>query len=877
MSISLNIDGKPIRAKKGMTVLDAAKKAGIYIPTLCDHALLEPAGSCRLCIVEIEHMQGYPTACTTPVTDGMVVKTDSPQLRALRRSIMELTLSEHPYTCLVCDRRNGCDDYQGTIRKVGVTTGCQYCPKNGACELQRLVEYLGIEEVDFPIAYRNVPVEQEDPFFDRDYNLCVLCGRCVRVCNDIRLNGTLNFGFRGDRTIVGTAFGKSHLDTGCEFCGACVDVCPTGALYDKRSKWEGCPDKSEHSICPYCSVGCSLSYNLTGNELVHTEPFVDGTLNKSQICVRGRFGVVDLVHHSQRLKKPMVKKNGHWIETTWDEALDRISEKFSQFGKDRFACIASPQGTNEDAYVLQKLTRLALGSNNITTSSVFAQNDFVEVFSEGQEAGIPPGAIEDIDKAGLIIVWGADLSFSHPVSALRVKQAQKAGAKLVVVDVRKTKLAERADLFLQPHPGTDPILIGGIMSRLVDKGLTDTKTGEGWTKVKNTLKTVVPAALKKETGISDGQIDALVTLLVKSNSVVFLYGSGLALQESPRDVILPLFNLALLISGSKVLPVLGECNLMGCLEAGCHPEFLPGMLPISNKTNRESVEKAYNVSLRAKRGMNIAEVIRGIEAGSVRCLYAVGELPETASLDKLEFLVVQAVYRTEAMDGADVILPAAHLNEVDGTVTNFEGRIQRLRKVSNPPGNAKPDWWICSHIAERMNVLGFDYRKSSDIFGEMASLLPGFKGLTLGKLGKRGVHPIRPAQADGPTRRRFLSFQMKEVETEGVRNYPFRWIGDWRMSGYRQGSLTDVDPGMERLFSEKHIEIHPQDAEKIGVREGDPIHIKFKNGEILDGLVLVTDRVPRKMIYGHMQGNGTAIQGVLKGNHHFVRIEKGAL
>lgn len=845
MRVTLSIDGKEISVRTGTTVLKAAQKEGIYIPTLCDHPLLEPTGSCRLCVVEIEGMRGFPTACTTPVADGMVVRTETPRLRSLRRSVLELTLSEHPYTCLVCDKKEGCEDYQGTIRKVGVTTGCHYCPNNGACELQQLVEYLGLEEIEFPIAYRSLPVEQEDPFFDRDYNLCVLCGRCVRMCNDIRVNGTLTFSYRGDRTVVGTAFGKSHLDTGCEFCGACVDVCPTGALYSKRSKWEGCPEKSILSVCPYCSVGCSLSYNLTGGGLISTTPYPDGTLNKSHVCVRGRFGIVDMVHHPERLRKPMVKREGRWVETTWEDALDVVAEKFSQFRGNKFGCIASPQGTNEDAYTLQKFTRAVMESSNITNSSDFAQDGFVDSILKTRKANIPSGTVEDIDRAELIVVWGADLSVSHPIVSLRVKQAQKGGAKLVVVEPRKNKLAGRADFHVRLNPGMDRFLIASILKQLVDSGHMKDLVGKDWDKVEKTVKRLDPSLLKKRAGVSDEELEEFISLLMEAKHVLFLYGPGLVLQESAQETIFALTDLALLMEGGKVLPVVGESNLMGCIEMGCL-------------------------------GSNIEGIIRDIEEGKIQCFYVVGELPKLECLSKLQFLVVQSVFPPEWMDMADVHLPAAHLNEVDGTVTNFERRVQRVRRILKPLSDSKPDWWICARIAEKMGASGFTYQKSTNIFEEISSLVRGFEGLTPRKLGKKGMHIFSGKQKGNDVSRQFLPFSIEEDEAVSRRGYPYDLILGWNLFGYRNGAFTENIPGMKQIVAGQKVEIHPEDAEKAGVQNGERIRIKSRDGVLVNGIAEITDRVPRKTVFTWFSRNSGYEGGVLKGNHYSVKIEKGA-
>ncbi|MCJ7812610.1 molybdopterin-dependent oxidoreductase [bacterium] len=627
MTITLQIDQKMIKVKKGISVLDSAHLAEIYIPTLCHHPQLNPAGSCRLCVVEIKGMRGYPTACTTPAENGMIVQTDTSQLRSLRRQILELTLSEHPYTCLVCDKWEECGDWMGSIRKVGITTSCQTCPKSGSCELQHLVRYLGIEEIAFPIVYRGYPVEQEDPFFDRDYNLCILCGRCVRVCNEIRYNGTLNFNYRGDQTVVGTAFGRSHLEVGCEFCGACVDVCPTGALYGKGDKWEGCSERSQHSICPCCSVGCSLDFHLQGNRIIRSTPSQKKTLNQGQVCVRGRFSVVDMVHHTERILKPMVKRDGKWIETSWKEAIDWIAKRFSPYQGDSFGLVVSPHSTNEDAYALQKFGRVVMQSQQIVVSSPFAQNRLVEPFARMRQFGQFHASMDDIDRADLIVIWGGDFSVSHPIAALKVKQSVYHGAKLVVVDARKTKLARLSDMHMQLNPGQDLFLLVGLLKAMFDnheiKPKPDLRRSER-DDLKKKLDTMDLSLIEKKTGIARKQMKELIHLFLNHRSIVFIFGAGLALQESAQDRIFALSNLTVLIDHAKIIPVVGENNLMGSLEMGCCSGFLPGLFSIGNMPIKRRFEKAWGVSLQKGRPFNLTDLIDRIGEGEIKALYMTG-------------------------------------------------------------------------------------------------------------------------------------------------------------------------------------------------------------------------------------------------------------
>ncbi len=339
--ITLTVNGKQVKASQGMTVLEAAKSGGIYIPTLCYHPDLAPYGACRLCLVEIEGMRGFPTSCTTPASDGMVVRTNTPQIQELRRDILELIITEHPYTCLTC-------------------------PTNRRCELQEVASNIGVEEITLPPIHKDLPVYKDDPFFERDYNLCILCGRCVRVCDEVRGAGAIAFTYRGSQALIGTAFGWSLQDSGCQFCGACVDTCPTGALVERSRKWKGLAERSVITTCPYCGVGCQLELHIKEDRIIEVIPKRENTVNQGQACVKGRFGITEFVYHPERLTTPLIKRNGIFEEATWDEALDLIANKLSDCcGGNEVAVISSAKSTNEDNYIAQKFARAVLGTNNI--------------------------------------------------------------------------------------------------------------------------------------------------------------------------------------------------------------------------------------------------------------------------------------------------------------------------------------------------------------------------------------------------------------------------------------------------------------------------------------------------------------------------------
>ncbi len=450
--LRLEVDGHKVSVPAGTTVLYAAELAGVSIPSLCSHKELSPFGGCRLCAVDIAGIGGHPLACSTVVTDSMEVTTDTDGLRELRQEILQLILSEHPCSCIFCGEQDECRRSLTTIRKAGVTTGCRSCPNDGDCELQRVVEQVGITEIGYPITYRGLEAEHDDPFFDRDYNLCILCGRCVRVCNEVRGTSVLAFKYRGRKTLIGPAFGTSHIEAGCEFCGACVSVCPTGALAEKVSKWDGKADGVETSTCPFCGIGCRLEVAHKDGRLSSVSGALDSEINDGQLCVRGRFGLPEATHHYLRARQPMLRRGAYFRVANWDEALGEVAERLKQVAPDEFLMLVSSDLSNEGLFAAQRLVRSGLGANGVDSTAGASLPGGPGVWSRLFSL---PVSIKALSEAETVIVAGLDSRFSFSVVGVQVRRAMREGARLVAVDARESNLARMADEWVRPEPGDE--------------------------------------------------------------------------------------------------------------------------------------------------------------------------------------------------------------------------------------------------------------------------------------------------------------------------------------------------------------------------------------------------------------------------------------
>ena len=695
--IKLRINGREISAEPGTTVLEAAQDHGISIPNLCAAKGLTSYGGCRLCLVEIKGKRGYVPACCTAVEENLEVTTETPQLRELRRLTLELLLSEHPHACLICTEKKNCEEYKSTIRKVGEVTGCILCPENGQCRLQEVADELKVERVRFPASYRNFEVHREDPFFDRNYNLCILCARCVRVCAEVRGASAVTVVFRGPQAVVGTALDRPLLESGCQFCGACVDVCPTGSLTERALKGEGLPDETRRTICPLCSVGCTLEVGLRKGRVISSHPKDGGPVNNGQACVKGRFVLRDVVHTPKRVLRPMLRRHGELAEVSWEEALDIIAQKLTAKPDRGHAFVVSSQLSLEDQYIARKFARNVLNTEPVLDSpSPSAPSAYRTVL---QEHGIFPQLnfeVASLSEAGVILAAGTDLALSHPILWVNVLKAVQKGARLIVWNPGESSLNRWATSSLRTKPGSEPAVLGYLSRWLLERRPKDQWASiPGYEELKASLENQSTTGAIFSAGLTEEEVQSIGRLLDEARPGVFLCGPELFGRPDAAGLSRMFWNLAQLVE-ARVIPLAAENNERGVVEL-CPPG--------------------------AASGLSLDQVVQGAEKGRFDSLYLAGTFPPLGESHP-GFVIVQDCYRGANNRVADVVLPAATWAETEGTFVNVEGRIQKYKRLLDPLGESKPDWWIFCRLADKMGSRDFIYQNSSEIAEEMSKMLP---------------------------------------------------------------------------------------------------------------------------------------------------------
>lgn len=688
--VSITIDNRKVEAKAGLTILQAAREAGVDIPSLCALEHLPSYGACRLCVVEVDGIRGFPTSCTTPVEEGMVIRTDTAEVRTLRQEVLKLLLSEHPASCLFCGEKDDCTEFQGTIRKVGVTTGCHYCPNDTLCELQDIVEKVGLTETSYPVYYRNFPLEKEDPFYDRDYNLCILCGRCVRVCNDIRLNGTLSFKQRGKQTTIGPAFGRTHLEAGCEFCGACVAVCPTGALSAKVSKWSGKPDGIVESTCPYCPTGCTLDLKVKDGEVVDVSADYDSPTEHGLICVKGRFAIPEYVMSPDRLAIPTILGPEGYDYINWNIALNQAAEKIKEAGAKGVCVVVSPDLSNEDLFTAQKFAREVIGTEAILSPVIYDMGSDLRAFVDLVLTSEP---IDSVESAKGILSIGLDTTYGFTPLGIAVKKAARKDTTLVTIDDGECNLDFLSEEAFRSNPESWPEYLDGVIRSMSGNG----------------KKSKVPASFFK-----------------KGERNIAIVGPGAIFSKKRTEI----FDRVLSMRndlGWKVVVCHPYTNLLGMLAMGAFPGLMPGSLKSDGVLKLK--DPAAVVDLKGKRKVG----------------YFIGEVP-SGGLPRCDHIIYQNALPAPEGVKPFLNLPAALFTEVPGTTISFEGRILPFNRASEPFGDSKADWWIICGIADRIKKGALKYGSVSAIQSEIKKAVPGFAGKDKKITRKKVVMDGKPAE-----------------------------------------------------------------------------------------------------------------------------------
>lgn len=865
-TVNLTIDGVSVSVPEGTSVMHAASLSGVTVPKLCATDSLEPFGSCRLCLVEIEGRRGYPASCTTPVAEGIKVHTQTPKLADIRRGVMELYISDHPLDCLTC-------------------------ATNGDCELQDMAGAVGLRDVRYGYEGENHLKSVKDtsnPYFTFDPSKCIVCSRCVRACEEVQGTFALTIQGRGFDSKV-SAGNKDFKDSECVSCGACVQACPTATLIENTIIEAGVPEHSVTTTCAYCGVGCSFHAEMKGEEVVRMTPNKDGGANHGHSCVKGRFAW-GYATHKDRITTPMIRKSIHdpWEKVTWDVAINYAASEIQRiqkkYGRDSVGAISSSRCTNEEVYVVQKLVRAALGNNNVDTCARVCHSPTGYGLKQtlGESAGTQN--FDSVMHSDVIMIIGANPTDGHPVFASQMKRRLREGAKLIIVDPRAIDLVDnsphiKADYHLKLKPGSNVAIVNALAHVIVTEKLMDDSfikarceddAFKSWkdfiTKPENS-----PEAMSAFTGVNAKDVRAAAKLFAKGGNAAIYYGLGVTEHSQGSTMVMGIANLAMLTGnigreGVGVNPLRGQNNVQGACDMGSFPHEFPGYRHVSDKATLALFEKAWDVKLQNEPGLRIPNMLDVAIDGQFKALYCEGEdiaqsdpntQHVTHALESMECVIVQDLFLNETAMYAHVFLPGSSFLEKNGTFTNAERRISRVRKVMSPK-NGYEDWEITQMLS---NALGYkmDYSHASDIMDEIARLTPTFKGVSYKKLDELGSiqwpcndeHPLGT-----PTMHinEFVRGKGKFIITEYVptsekvtQKYPLILTTGRILSQYNVGAQTRRTKNVA-WHEEDLVEIHPHDAEERGIQSGDWVGIVSRSGETVLR-AQITERVQPGVIY----------------------------
>ncbi|MBK8560715.1 formate dehydrogenase subunit alpha [Candidatus Amarobacter glycogenicus] len=877
-SVNLEIDGKPVAVAAGTSVMRAAMESGVRVPRLCATDSLEPFGSCRLCLVEIEGRKGTPASCTTPVEAGMKVTTQSAKLARLRRGVMELYISDHPLDCLTC-------------------------PANGDCELQDMAGAVGLREVRYGYKGANhldAAKDESNPYFTFDPAKCIVCSRCVRACEETQGTFALTVKGRGFASKISPG-DMLFLDSECVSCGACVQACPTATLTEKSVIEMGQPQDSIVTTCAYCGVGCAFKAELQGNDVVRMVPFKDGKANHGHSCVKGRFAW-GYTTHRDRILSPMIREKitDPWREVSWEEAVGRAASEFkriqARYGNDSIGGITSSRCTNEETFLVQKLVRAGFGNNNVDTCArvCHSPTGYGLKTTFGTSAGTQD--FDSIDQADVVVVIGANPTDAHPVFASRMKRRLRDGADLIVIDPRRIDLVQQPHIKAKYHlglrPGTNVAVINALAHVVVTEGLVD----EAFVAERcdpaafNSWRAFIaeerhaPEAVETLTGVPAEAVRGAARLYATAANAAIYYGLGVTEHSQGSTMVMGMANLAMATgnlgrAGVGINPLRGQNNVQGSCDMGSFPHEFSGYRHVSDDSVRAVFEEVWGVRLGGEPGLRIPNMLDAAVDGTFKGLYIQGEdivqsdpntRHVTAGLEAMECVVIQDLFLNETASYAHVFLPGSSFLEKDGTFTNAERRISRVRKAI-PPRAGLADWEITMALA---NALGYEmaYSHPSEVMAEIARLTPTFAGVTYEKLDRLGSiqwpcnerapegTPVMHANGFVRGKGQFMITEFVATDERTTDRFPLLLTTGRILSQYNVGAQTRRTANVA-WFDEDVLEIHPWDAENRGVNEGDLVELASRAGATTLH-ARISDRMQPGVVYTTFHFPGSAVNVV---------------